>query len=78
MGRVIAFVLPLGLDSFAAAALLGASGVAGRARWRIVGLFTAFEGGMPLLGLALGTPLASAIGESADYVAGARSGRHTA
>lgn len=71
VGKLIAFVLPLGVDSFAVAALLGASGLTASRRWRIAALFTAFEGGMPLLGLALGAPLASAIGEGADYLAGA-------
>jgi putative Mn2+ efflux pump MntP len=32
-------------------------------------LFTAFEAGMPLIGLALGVPLGRALGETADYVA---------
>jgi putative Mn2+ efflux pump MntP len=32
-------------------------------------LFTAFEGGMPIIGLALGAPLGRAIGSSADYIA---------
>lgn len=71
MGKLIAFVLPLSVDSFAVAALLGASGVTVGQRWRIAALFTAFEGGMPLLGLALGAPLAAAVGDSADYLAGA-------
>jgi manganese efflux pump family protein len=38
-------------------------------RLRIALLFTAFEAGMPLVGLALGAPLGHAIGASADYVA---------
>lgn len=71
MGKLIAFVLPLSVDSFAVAALLGASGVTAGQRWRIAALFTAFGGGMPLLGLALGAPLAAAVGDSADYLAGA-------
>lgn len=69
--RLLAFVLPLGLDSFAMAAALGAAGLTGRARWRISALFVVFEGGMPLVGLALGAPLARAIGGIADYVAAA-------
>jgi putative Mn2+ efflux pump MntP len=32
-------------------------------------LFTAFEAGMPLIGLGLGAPLGRAIGSAADYVA---------
>jgi putative Mn2+ efflux pump MntP len=32
-------------------------------------LFTAFEAGMPLIGLAVGVPLGHAIGKTADYIA---------
>lgn len=68
--RVLAFVLPLGLDTFAVAAALGAAGrLSTRARVRITTLFVAFEAGMPLLGLAVGAPLSRVIGGIADYVA---------
>ena len=67
--RMIALVIPLGLDTFAVAAALGALGAERVNRRRIAVLFTAFEGGMPLVGLALGAPLGRAIGRSADYVA---------
>lgn len=68
--RLIAFVLPLGLDSFAVAAALGATGrLSGRTRLRISALFVAFEAGMPLLGLAVGAPLAHVTGDVADYLA---------
>jgi manganese efflux pump family protein len=70
MVKLLAFVLPLGLDSFAVAAAMGAAGVAGwRARLRISAIFVIFEAGMPLIGLAAGTGLARAIGPVADYVA---------
>jgi putative Mn2+ efflux pump MntP len=69
--KLLAFVLPLAVDSFAVAALLGASGVTRAQRWRITGLFVVFEAGMPLVGLALGAPLAKAIGSAADYAAAA-------
>jgi manganese efflux pump family protein len=69
MAKVIALVLPLGLDTFAVAAALGMAGLPERHRLRISLLFTAFEGGMPIIGLALGAPLGSAIGSSADYIA---------
>lgn len=71
MLKLLAFVLPLAVDSFAIAALLGASGVTGAQHWRITGLFVVFEAGMPLVGLALGAPLARAIGSAADYAAAA-------
>lgn len=69
---LLGFVLPLGLDSFAIAAAIGAAGApAPRDRWRITALFVVFEAGMPLLGLALGVPLARAIGPYANYLAAA-------
>lgn len=72
MLRLLAFVLPLGLDSFAVAAAFGAAGAtAWRARLRISVIFVVFEAGMPLIGLAVGSGLARAIGPIADYVAAA-------
>lgn len=72
IGRLLAFVLPLGLDSFAVAAAVGATGrVTTVLRWKIAALFVLFEGGMPLIGVGLGVPLAHAIGDAADYVAAA-------
>jgi putative Mn2+ efflux pump MntP len=69
--KLLAFVLPLGLDSFAVAAAIGASQVTTvRQRLRISLIFVVFEGGMPLIGLALGAALARGIGQVADYVAG--------
>jgi putative Mn2+ efflux pump MntP len=69
VAKLVALVLPLGLDTFAVAAAVGATGLAPARRLRIALLFTAFEAGMPLVGLALGAPLGHAIGGSADYVA---------
>lgn len=68
--RLLAFVLPLGLDSFAVAAALGATGdLTIRDRLRVSALFVVFEGGMPLIGVAAGAPLARTIGPVADYLA---------
>jgi manganese efflux pump family protein len=70
--RLLAFVLPLGLDSFAVAAAIGAVQVTTLwQRLRISLIFVIFEGGMPLVGLALGAALARAIGPVAGYLAGA-------
>jgi manganese efflux pump family protein len=69
MAKLIALVLPLGLDTLAIAAALGMAGLPERHRLRISLLSTAFEGGMPIIGLALGAPLGRAIGSSADYIA---------
>ena len=72
MVKLLAFVLPLGLDSFAVAAAIGASrALSGWQRLRISLVFVIFEGGMPLIGLGLGTALARGIGQVADYLAGA-------
>lgn len=72
MLKLLAFVLPLGLDSFAVAAAIGASHpTAWRERLRISVIFVLFEAGMPLIGLALGNALASGIGRIADYLAAA-------
>lgn len=70
MFRLLAFVLPLGVDSFAVAAALGAAGLTSAAeRLRISAIFVAFEAGMPLIGVAAGSGLARVIGGVADYVA---------
>ena len=67
--KIVALVLPLGMDTFAVAAALGLAGVTPRRRLRTSLLFTAFEAGMPLIGLGIGRPLGSTIGSAADYLA---------
>ena len=67
--KLVALVLPLGLDTFAVAAALGLAGVTPHGRLRISLLFTAFEALMPVVGLALGAPLGRAIGSAADFAA---------
>lgn len=70
--RLLAFVLPLGVDSFAVAAAIGAAGLTGAAeRLRVSAIFVVFEAGMPLIGVAAGGGLARLIGSAADYVAAA-------
>jgi len=70
--RLLAFVLPLGLDSFAVAAAIGAAQVTGWwLRLRVSLVFVLFEGGMPLIGLGLGSALARGIGQVATYLAAA-------
>jgi hypothetical protein len=72
MFRLLAFVLPPGVDSFAIAAALGAAGLTGtRERLRVSLIFVVFEAGMPLVGLAAGAGIARAVGGVADYLAGA-------
>jgi putative Mn2+ efflux pump MntP len=67
--KLLAFVLPLGLDSFAVAAGMGSRGLTRAQRWRLSALFVAFEAGMPLVGLAIGAPVARVIGSAAEYLA---------
>jgi putative Mn2+ efflux pump MntP len=69
--RLLAFVLPLGLDSFAIAAALGTRRPAAAGRWRVSALFVGFEAGMPLVGLGIGVPAARLAGPVADYIAAA-------
>lgn len=69
VAKLLALVLPLGLDTFAVAAALGLLGLEVRDRVRVSAVFVAFEAGMPLVGLAIGAPLGSALGAAAEYVA---------
>lgn len=70
MLKLLAFVLPLGLDSFAVATAIGAAQVTTASqRLRISLILMIFEGGMPLLGLGLGSLLAHGIGVAAGYLA---------
>jgi len=67
--KIIALVLPLGLDTFAVSAALAARGLARQHPTRTSLLLATFEAGMPLVGLAIGRPLGSTIGNAADYLA---------
>ena len=72
MLKLLAFVLPLGLDSFAVAAAIGAvQAITPAQRLRISLVFVTFEGGMPLIGLGLGRGLARGVGDAAGYLAAA-------
>lgn len=62
-------ILPLGLDTFAVSAALGLQRLEARDRLRITALFTAFEGGMPLVGALVGRALGQAVGGAAQWVA---------
>ena len=70
MLKLLLFVLPLGLDSFAAATAIGAAQATTTSqRLRISLILVIFEGGMPLIGLCLGSVLAHGIGVAAGYLA---------
>jgi putative Mn2+ efflux pump MntP len=70
MLKLLLFILPLGLDSFAAATAIGAAqATTASQRLRISLILVIFEGGMPLIGLCLGSVLAHGIGVAAGYLA---------
>jgi manganese efflux pump family protein len=69
MIRLLALILPLAADTFAISAALGILRLARRRRVILSLTFAGFEGGMPLVGLALGAFLGRLIGSLADYVA---------
>lgn len=69
-GLLIAAV-GLGASNAAVAIGIGLGGVDGRTRLRVALVFGAFEAGMPLVGLALGRRVASAIGGPAQQIGGA-------
>jgi putative Mn2+ efflux pump MntP len=66
--KLLALVLPLGLDTFAVAAAIGVAGISPRRRAQVSLVMASFEALMPLIGLALGIPLGRAIGSDADYI----------
>jgi len=69
MLKLLAFTLPLCLDTFAVAfAVLGEMHLTRAQRIRVWVLFIAFEAGMPLAGMALGAPLAHLAGPPAHLV----------
>jgi putative Mn2+ efflux pump MntP len=67
--KLLAVVLPLGLDTFAVAAALGVAGMTPRDRLRVSLLFTVFEMVMPLLGFVGGGLVGLVVGTVADYLA---------
>ena len=70
MLKLLVFVLPLALDSFAVAIAIGAAqATTAWQRLRISLILMIFEGGMPLIGLGLGSVLAHRIGFAAGYLA---------
>ncbi len=71
MLKLLLFVLPLGLDTFAVSAALGLQGLPKRDRLKVALLFSSFELVMPVIGLLAGRGLGSAIGGIAEYIAAA-------
>jgi putative Mn2+ efflux pump MntP len=60
----------LGASNFAAAIGIGLAGVDARLRLRVAIAFGLFEGGMPLVGIAIGRHVATAVGSNANLIAG--------
>jgi manganese efflux pump family protein len=71
MLKLLLFVLPLGLDTFAVSAALGLQGLPKQERLKVSLLLSAFEMSMPVVGLFIGRGLGSAIGSVAEYLAAA-------
>lgn len=69
MLKLIALVIPLGLDTFAVAAALGMAGLPSNKRLRVSALFMSFEAGMPVVGLVVGSVLSGVVGKLADFLA---------
>lgn len=67
---VVAFILPLGLDTFALSTALGVAGLTARERLRASLILSGFEGGMPLIGFLIGSGIGNAVGRVSDYAAG--------
>jgi putative Mn2+ efflux pump MntP len=67
--KLVLLILPLGLDTFAVSAALGARGLPARERLRVSLLLSGFELAMPIIGLLLGRALGHVVGSNADWLA---------
>jgi manganese efflux pump family protein len=66
---LLLIAVSVGLSNLAAAIAIGMSGVDTRTRVRVGLVFGAFESGMPLVGLALGSGLAGILGHASRWLA---------
>jgi len=67
--KLLAFTLPLCLDTFAVSfAVLGEMRLTRAKRIRVIVLLIAFEAGMPLIGMALGAPLTHLVSKPSHLV----------
>jgi putative Mn2+ efflux pump MntP len=69
--KLVLFVLPLALDTFAVSAALGVAQLPRRRRLELALLMTGFELAMPVVGLLAGHGVSSALGHAAHDVAAA-------
>jgi putative Mn2+ efflux pump MntP len=67
--KLVLFVLPLGLDTFAVSAALGMWGLPRRERLKVSSSIVAFEMTMPVVGLLVGNALGQSVGGAATWVA---------
>src|SRR5438093_9477902 len=63
----VGVLVPLALDTFALAAALGMAGLEARHRLRVSLVLTAFEAGMPILGVLIGKAAGALLGAWAGY-----------
>lgn len=68
---VVAFVLPLGIDTFVLSTALGSARIPTHIRLRTSLLLACFEGGMPVIGFLLGSAVGTAVGQVGDYIGAA-------
>src|SRR5437660_9356734 len=71
MLAILLVAVSVGLSNFAAAISLGIAGVDARTRLRVGLVFGVFESGMPVVGLLIGSHLATMLGEAGRWVGGA-------
>jgi len=67
--KLVLFVVPLGLDTFAVSAALGVGGLPARERLKVSLVLSGFELAMPVVGLVAGRGLGDVVGSVADYAA---------
>jgi putative Mn2+ efflux pump MntP len=67
MFAAVLLFLSLGLDTLAVSISLGLSGLPRLQWWRVGLVFGFFEGGMPIVGLVVGTHLSHTVGQWAGY-----------
>jgi putative Mn2+ efflux pump MntP len=66
---IAGLIVPLAIDTFVLGTALGAAGMARTERLRTSLILTAFEAGMPVIGLLAGAGLGLAVGGWANYIA---------
>jgi len=68
--KLLLVAVSVGMSNFAASVGLSLRGVDAGLRLRVALLFGLFEGGMPVIGLIIGSDLAGSLGGSSRYIGG--------